>query len=55
MSITGGKPNERTGFPSVIMPNFGGGTIFMPLMNMMGFEEGLCALLFLEKKLSMVN
>lgn len=28
-----------------IMPNFGGGTIFMPLMNMMGFENGLCALL----------
>lgn len=28
----------------VIMPNLGGGTIFMPLMNMMGFEEGLCAL-----------
>lgn len=29
----------------LIMPNMGGGTIFMPLMNMMGFENGLCALL----------
>ena len=29
----------------IIMPNFGGGTIFMPLMNMMGFENGLCALI----------
>lgn len=29
----------------VIMPNFGGGTIFMPLMNMMGFQDGLCALI----------
>lgn len=29
----------------VIMPNFGGGTIFMPLMNMMGFQDGLWALI----------
>ena len=29
----------------IIMPNLGGGTIFMPLINMMGFEDGLCAIM----------
>lgn len=29
----------------MIMPNMGGGTAFMALMNMMGFEEGLCAMI----------
>lgn len=29
----------------MVMPNMGGGTIFMPLLNMMGFENALCALL----------
>ena len=40
MQLADHDPNKAI----LILPNLGGGTMFMPLMNMMGFADGLCAL-----------